>query len=126
MVSKFFRKNRNEDDSRNQKESHLKNLIVLTLADGHIAEIENHLLIAIAHRLGFNEKDIDRIKNDMDNIEFTLPSDYDDKIEQFQDLLTLMSVDGHIDPEEEEYCIEMAKRYELTHNVVEDLLNKFR
>ena len=62
----------------------------------------------------------------MDNIEFTLPSDYDDKIEQFQDLLTLMSVDGHIDPEEEEYCIEMAKRYELTHNVVEDLLNKFR
>lgn len=110
---------------QNQKESHLKNLIVLTMADGHMAEIESHLLIAIAHRLGLNEEDIERIKSNLDEIEFVLPDKYDDKIEQFEDLLWLMVVDGHIDPQEETMCREIANKFDLTHVVVDQMLAKY-
>lgn len=112
--------------SQDQKESHLKNLLILTMADGHMAEIESHLLIAIAHRLGLNEADIDRIKANLENIEFKMPDKYDDKIEQFHDLLTLMSVDGFIDPNEESYCMEIAEKFQLTHSVVEEMLKQYR
>ncbi|MDH5366956.1 MAG: TerB family tellurite resistance protein [Cyclobacteriaceae bacterium] len=123
-MKKLFKKNKPQP-LQNQKESHLKNLIVLTMADGHMAEIENHSLISIAHRLGFDEKDIERIKSNLDNIEFVMPDKYDEKIEQFKDLLWLMVVDGHIDPEEESICREIAKKFELTHVVVEQMLAKY-
>ena len=112
--------------SEEQKESHLKNLLILTMADGEQTEIESHLLIAIAHRLGLEESDIDRIKMNLDTIEFSMPEKYDDKIEQFHDLLTLMAVDGHIDPEEESYCMEIADKFELTHSVLEELLKQYK
>lgn len=112
--------------SKEQKESHLKNLLLLTMADGHLAEIESHLLIAIAHRLGLDEEDLDRIKKKLSDIEFTMPKMYDDKIDQFQDMLTLMAVDGHIDPDEESYCMEIADKFQFTHVVVEEMLKKYR
>lgn len=120
----FRRKKVNED--KLLRESHLKNLVVLAMADGHMAEIEQHLLESIAHRLGFSESDIEDIKKDINNIKFILPEKYDDRIEQFNDLLTLMAIDGHIDPEEEEVCRGFAKKYELMDSVYDELISKFR
>lgn len=120
----IFRKKHKEDKSVN--ESHLKNLMVLAMADGQLAEIEEHLLVAIAHRLGLSEKAVADIKADLDNVKFVLPEKYDDRIEQFTDLLTLMAIDGHIDPEEEEVCREFAAKYELMDNVIEEMLSRYR
>lgn len=120
----IFKKKQKKDKSVNV--SHLKNLMVLAMADGHLAEIEEHLLVAIAHRLELTEKDVAEIKADLENITFVLPKKYDERIEQFSDLLTLMAIDGHIDPEEEEVCREFAVKYELMDNVIEDMLAKYR
>lgn len=120
----MFRKSDNNEELVNI--SHLKNLMILALADGHIAEIEEHLLISIAHRLSLDENDIDKIKSELDQIEFVLPPNYDQRIEQFSDLLRLMAIDGHIDPGEEQVCRAFAKKYELMENVVEDMIAKFR
>ncbi len=120
----IFRKKENKNKSVN--ESHLKNLMVLAMADGHLSEIEEHLLVAIAHRLGLNEKDVAAIKTDVENVKFILPEKYDDRIEQFSDLLILMAIDGHIDPEEEQVCRDFAMKYELMDQVIEEMLLKYR
>jgi len=124
-MPKFFRK-KSDAPKVSHSESHLKNLISLTMADGHMAEIENHLLISIAHRLGLNEEDIKRIASNLDNIEFSMPGKYEDKIEQFEDLLLLMAIDDHIDPEEEIVIKEIAKKFELTHVVLDQMLSKYK
>lgn len=120
----IFKKKDKEDKS--VKESHLKNLMVLAMADGHLAEIEEHLLVAIAHRLGLSEENVAAIKGDLENVKFVLPKKYDDRIEQFSDLLTLMAIDGNIDPEEEEVCREFASKYGLMDQVIEDMISKYR
>lgn len=113
------------DEDRLLRESHLKNLMVLAMADGHLAEIEKHLLEAIAHRLNLTHQDIESIRKDIDSVKFILPDKYDDRIEQFNDLLSLMAADGHIDPEEEVVCKNIAKKYELMDSVYDELISKY-
>ena len=107
------------------EKSHIKNLIALAQADGHFSEIEEHLLIEIAHRIGLTRSNLLEIKEELDHIEFTLPEKYDDRIEQFQDLLSLISIDGHIDEAEVEMCKKMAEEYELPNSVINNMLNVY-
>jgi uncharacterized tellurite resistance protein B-like protein len=120
----IFRKRKKVEIAVNK--SHLKNLMVLALADGHLAEIEEHLLVSIAHRLNLNENDIAEIKSNLDHDFFVLPEKYDDRIEQFNDLLTLMAIDGHIDPEEEVLCREYANKYGLMESVIESMIDSYK
>ena len=122
----FKRRKKEEDKAKSLHESHMKNLMVLAMADGHLAEIEKHLLVSIAHRHGLDEKDIEEIRGNIDNISFVLPEKYDDRIEQFNDLLTLMSVDSKIDESEEKHCRDLAKKYELMPSVVDEMIGNFR
>lgn len=123
----IFRKKSNQfDENKSLHESHMKNLVLLAMADGHLAEIEEHLLVSIAHRHGLDEGDIDNIKANLDNISFVLPEKYDERIEQFNDLLSVMAADGKIDEREAKICREIAKQYELMPGVVEEMLNKYQ
>ena len=111
-------------DDRLLRESHLKNLMVLAMADGHLSEIEEHFMESVAHRLGFSQIEFESIKEGIESIQFILPEKYDDRIEQFNDLLSLMAVDGKIDPEEEEICKKFAAKYELMDSVYDELISK--
>ena len=125
MLARFFKKG-NKLTSKSLNESHLKNLVVLAHADGNVAEIEEHLLTSVAKRLGFDDNDVNNIKKDIDNIDFVLPEKYEDRVDQFNDLLTLMSIDGVIDPEEEQICREIAEKYELMDSLVDEMISVFR
>lgn len=120
----MLRRKKKSDEGKTHR-SHLKNLMVLAMADGHLDLIEEHLLIAIAHRLGLSESDIEDIKNNLDKIEFSLPKLYDERLEQLGDLFTLMSVDGHIDEKELEMCRELGRKYQLPEYTIEEMLQKF-
>ena len=104
------------------KRSHIKNLIALAQADGHFAEIEEHLLIEIAHRIGMSNEEIIDIRDGIDTIEFVIPDKYEERIEQFQDLLSLVSVDGHIDETEVEMCKSLAEKFEIPLDIVDKML----
>ncbi|MEQ8927542.1 MAG: hypothetical protein RLO81_17130 [Fulvivirga sp.] len=122
----IFGRKRNKEEVEKFKVSHLKNLMVLAKADGQLSEIELHLLEAIAHRIGLSKNDIETIEKKLDDIEFVLPNKYDERLEQFEDLLTLMAIDGNIDPEEEEVCRKFGKRYELMETTIEKMINKHK
>ena len=109
-----------------QNKSHLANLVKLAYADGVITEIEEHLLLSIAHRLGLDQVDIDSIKEHYNDIIFHLPEQYDERIEQFTDLLTLMAVDDNIDEQELKHIKSIGEKYQLTERTIEEMINRFR
>ncbi|MDH5604880.1 MAG: TerB family tellurite resistance protein, partial [Cyclobacteriaceae bacterium] len=107
------------------EKSHIKNLIAVAKADGDFSEIEEHLLVEIAQRIGLSSEDVQEIKNDLDVIQFVLPERYDQRIEQFQDLLALVSIDGFIDDVEIKMCRKIAEKYELPNQVVTAMLSTY-
>ena len=121
FINGVLKKDKNDTESR----SHLKNLIALAQADGHIAEIEEHLLLAVTRSLGLTEDDLREVQSSPDEIKFMAPENYDAKIAQFNDMLMLISVDGHIDSEEMKYCWKLADKYELPAREVEKILSKY-
>ena len=111
--------------SRKEAWSHIRNLFALAHSDGHYAEIEKHLLISVASRLGIDESELEDILADTENVEFHLPKHYDDRVEQFQDLLMLIAIDGSIDEREMEFARRTAEKYELTEREFRSMVKQF-
>lgn len=109
----------------NEAKSHLKNLVALAMSDGHLAEIEEHLMLAVTRSLGLSPEDLKNIQNSPDQIKFVVPESYDNKLEQFNDMVMLVSVDGHIDDEEMKYCWKLADKFELPSREVEKILSRY-
>ncbi|MDH5379208.1 MAG: TerB family tellurite resistance protein [Cyclobacteriaceae bacterium] len=122
-VLKMFRSS--AQDNKQEAISHLKNLLAIAKADGIVAEIEQHLMISVASRLGISIEEFNKISGNLENIEFVLPEKYDDRVEQFQDILMLMSVDNHIDEEEMETCKKIAEKFELTERDFKQLVDNY-
>lgn len=107
-----------------ERKSHIKNLITVAMADGHLAEEEWALLLRIAQRLNMSTEEIQNIKNNPGETKFVVPKKYQDKLQQVNDLVALMMVDGDIDKKELELCKKLALKLDLLPRVVNDLVNK--
>ncbi|UII28781.1 TerB family tellurite resistance protein [Fulvivirga maritima] len=107
------------DDKR---KSHVKNLITVAMADGHLAKEEWDLLVTIARKLEMSNDDIQNIKNNPEDIKFTPPKKYDEKIQQVEDLVAVMMIDGDVDKNEMELCKKLALKLDLLPRVVNDLI----
>ncbi|ELR68313.1 hypothetical protein C900_00540 [Fulvivirga imtechensis AK7] len=107
-----------------ERKSHIKNLISVAMADGHLAEEEWALLTRVAQRLRMSSEEIQNIKNNPADIQFVVPKKYKEKIQQVNDLVALMMVDGDIDQSELELCKKIALKLDLLPRVVNDLVNK--
>lgn len=105
--------------------SHIKNLMVLTMADGKMSFEEEHTLFSLAHRLGLSNADLEFIKSNPRSIEFKIPDSYGEKLEQIYDLVSQISVDGPVEDKEVELCRSLALRFNLAPRVIDDLLDKF-
>lgn len=107
-----------------ERRSHIKNLISVALADGHLAEEEWALLSRVAQRLKMSTEEIQNIRNNPADVQFVVPKKYKEKIRQVNDLVALMMVDGDIDQSELELCKKIALKLDLLPRVVNDLVNK--
>ncbi|MBL3656908.1 TerB family tellurite resistance protein [Fulvivirga sediminis] len=105
-----------------KRRSHVKNLITVAMADGHLAKEEWDLLVIIARKLGMNNEDIQSIKDNPEDVKFTPPKKYDEKIQQVEDLVSVMMIDGDVDKNEMELCKKLALKLDLLPRVINDLI----
>lgn len=112
------------DSGNEQRKSHIKNLIAVAMADGHVADEEWALLIRVAKRLNMSTEDIQNIRNNPGEVKFVVPKNYKEKLQQVNDLVAVMMVDGDIDAKELEICKKVALKLDLLPRVVNDLVNK--
>ncbi len=111
-----------KSDTNGIRRSHLKNLICVAMADGHLDEGEWEMVKSIARLMEITETEIETIRKNPDAVSFVPPRRYEDKVEQIQDLVSLMTIDGEINARELELCKKISLRLDILPQMVDQVL----
>ena len=109
-------------DDTGVRRSHLKDLLSVAMADGHLDEHEWELLKSLAELMEMPESEIASIRENPDSVHFEPPRKYEDKVQQVQDLVALMSIDGDINPSEIDLCKKISVRLDILPQMVDQIL----
>lgn len=111
-------------DSRDKKRrlSHIRNLIILAIADGHLDQTEKSLITTIAIRVGITPSELDRLIDRPGSINFYPPSSYRERIEQLFDMVLVMMADGEIHDNELTFCKAVAARLGFHMQIIDAII----
>src|SRR6478609_10611964 len=109
-------------DKEGLRRSHVKNLVSIALADGHLSEDEWELLVYLASRLGMEEEEINAIRENPEAVKFVMPKTHDQRVQQIEDLVLLMSIDHDINPNEVELCKKISLKLDVLPQIVDDII----
>jgi hypothetical protein len=113
-----------ESKKTKQLKNHIRNLVVLSAADGNINESEKEILIKIGTRKGLSRAAIKKIIDNPGEFHFLPATTDDERFEQIYDLVELMLADGIAEDSELQFCIEMAEKLGFRKGVVGVLIRK--
>jgi uncharacterized tellurite resistance protein B-like protein len=118
-LSKIFK-----SDKDGIRRSHVKNLVMVALADGQLSDDEWELLVSIADRLGIKETETRAIKNNPESVTFMPPKKYEEKVQQIEDLVAIMTIDREINQSEVELCKKIALKLDVLPQIVDSIIEK--
>lgn len=107
------------------KKNHIKNLLALAKADGHMHEKETALLFKIGHGYGLKEWQIQNMVNSSEKFELNIPDNYNDRMNLLYDLILMVFADGVIEKREVIFCEDVAKRFGMKKELVKWLVAIF-
>ena len=108
------------------KKNHIKNLLALAKADGHMHEKEIQLLFKIGKRYGLKNRQIQELIDSQEKFEIIVPDNHNDKMNLLYDLILMVYADDVVNKHEVEFCQDMANRFGLKKELVEWLLREFK
>lgn len=93
-------------DKRNDQErlGQLKNLVMLASADEKITDSEMAVLVAVASRENLTPEEFNKVIDDPDSVNITLPEDEETKLAYLRDMVAMMMIDGELDEHELAIC----------------------
>ena len=93
-------------DKTNDQErlGQLKNLVMLASADEKITDSEMAVLIAVATRENLTPEEFNKVMDDPDSVNITLPEDEETKLAYLRDMVAMMMSDGELDEQELAIC----------------------
>lgn len=103
------------------KLNHIKNLFLLGKSDNNLDENEIEIITQIARQNGLNYKDVDYVTSYSDQIPFTLPDQFTDRLAALYDLVLLMVSDFEVHNNEIEFCKTIALKYEFNPQIIDEL-----
>lgn len=87
-----------------QRLGQLKNLVMLASADERITDSELAVLVAVASRENITPDEFNKVIEDPDSVEISLPEDEETKLAYLRDMVAMMMVDGELDEQELAIC----------------------
>lgn len=93
-----------------QRLGQLKNLVMLAAADQKLTDSEMAVLLAVASRENITPDEFNRVIDDPDSVNITLPEDEETKLAYLRDMVAMMMIDGELDEHEMAIC----KLYAMT------------
>ena len=93
-----------DNPQEQQRLGQLKNLVMLAAADGHVTDSEMAVLLAVASRENITPEEFNKVIDDPDSVNITLPEDEETKIAYLRDMVAMMMVDGELDEQEMAIC----------------------
>ena len=102
----------------------IKNLIALAKADGVIADSELKYLYAAGKKLGMKEDEVNAAIRDSSKIEYKMPANDSDRFDHLFELIEMMLIDGAIEENEIDFCIEVSENLGFKKSIVGVLVRK--
>ena len=93
-----------DNPQEQQRLGQLKNLVMLAAADGRVTDSEMAVLLAVASRENITPEEFNKVIDDPDSVNITLPEDEDTKLAYLRDMVAMMMVDGELDEQELAIC----------------------
>ena len=97
----------NEEKNNTQEQlrlGQLKNLVMLASADEKVTDSEMAVLLAVASRENITPEEFNRVIENPDSVNITLPEDEETKLAYLRDMVAMMMVDGELDEQELAIC----------------------
>jgi len=113
-------------DANDVRRSHVKNLVSIALADGLLTDEEWQLLVFIASKLGLSEEEIKVIKNNPESVNFTSPKSYEDRVQQIEDLVAVITIDHDINSNEIDLCKKISLKLDVLPQIVDSIISSRR
>ncbi|MDH5368294.1 MAG: TerB family tellurite resistance protein [Cyclobacteriaceae bacterium] len=107
------------------KKKHVKNLLALANADGHLHDKEKALLFKIGEKYGLKERQVKSILDSKKGLELYIPESDDEKMDQLYDILLMVYADGIVDENEVNFCKDMVDKFGFKEALVDRLLYLF-
>jgi len=107
------------------KKNHIKNLLALAMADGHMHEKEISLLFKIGYGYGLKDWQIQNLIDHTGQYELTIPDNYNDRMNLLYDLILMVFADEVIEEKEIVFVEDVAKRFGMKKDVVRWLITIF-
>jgi uncharacterized membrane protein YebE (DUF533 family) len=107
------------------KKNHIRNLLALANADGHMHEKEVTLLYKIAHRYGLKEWQVQKLMESNEKYDINIPDNHNDKMNVLYDLILMVYADEVVEEREIQFCEEVAERFGMKKEIVRWLLKVF-
>ena len=101
-----------ESKKTRAEKSHLKNLILLAMADGSLSPSECEVIYKIGAVRGLKEDEISELfenRQSEDKTELGTPLTDTERYDQLFDLVTVMLADGKVADSEMDFCINVAQ-----------------
>jgi uncharacterized tellurite resistance protein B-like protein len=113
-----------ESKKSKEKKSHLKNLLIMAMADGNLDKNEADLIFVLAKKYNFSVKEINAVKDNPQKVKFVPPKNINERFEQLFDLVLLMLSDGEIEENELKFCVILAINLGFDSKIVPELVSK--
>lgn len=107
------------------KKKHVKNLLALANADGHLHDKEKELLFKLGEKYGLKERQVQNIINSKKKAELYIPDNDEEKMDQLYDILLMIYADGVVDDNEVHFCKDMVHKFGFKESLVDKLLELF-
>lgn len=107
------------------KKNHIKNLLALAKADGHMHPKEEALLYKIGARYGMKDRQVKQLIDNDERYNVNVPDNHNDKMNLLYDLILMVYADDVIDKHEIEFCEQAVKQFGMKKELVAWLLEEF-
>jgi uncharacterized membrane protein YebE (DUF533 family) len=106
------------------KKDHIKNLLALAKADGHMHEKEVKMLFKIGKRYGLKDRQIKTLMDSDEKFQVNVPDNHNDKMNVLYDLMLMVHADEVVDKNEIAFCEDVVKKFGMKKEVVRWLLGE--
>lgn len=106
------------------KKSHIKNLLALAKADGHVHAKEQKMLLKIGKRLGLKDRQVKELMDSNEKFSVVVPDNFHDRMNVLFDVIQMVWADGVIEKKEIEFCESLVKKFGMKKGIVQWLLNE--
>lgn len=104
------------------KVEHFQNLVAVAYADGKLDKQEVEFLAEKAEENGIPKEIVDKIIDNVDNLEFIIPLNQEEREEQLTDSVYMAMIDGEVHDKEYDLCLKIAEKLDFDQEYLNDII----